>query len=85
MKGDTDKEKTLSEARALVVREYLVKNFKMDDTRVKTLGLGKSSTADAAGVSVLVYPPGFVPEGATPRQTGTPGSTSLNGQVGRGQ
>jgi phospholipid/cholesterol/gamma-HCH transport system substrate-binding protein len=85
MKGDADKEKTLTEARALVVRDYLVKNFKMDDTRVKTLGLGKSSNAETAGISVLVYPSGFVPDGGTTRQLATPGSTSLNGQVGRGQ
>ncbi len=85
MKGDADKEKTLTEARALVVRDYLVKNFKMDDTRVKTLGLGKTTNADTAGVSVLVYPPGFVPEGAATRQAKTPGAANLNSQVGRGQ
>jgi outer membrane protein OmpA-like peptidoglycan-associated protein len=39
----------------MVVRDYLVKNFKMDDTRVKTIGLGKSSDADGAGVAVFVY------------------------------
>lgn len=46
----------VTEARAMVVRDYLVKNFKMDDTRVKTIGLGKSQDADGAGVAVLVYP-----------------------------
>jgi phospholipid/cholesterol/gamma-HCH transport system substrate-binding protein len=56
MKGDSTQEKVLTEARAMVVRDYLVKNFKMDDSRVKTLGLGKSSD-DSAGVKVLVYPP----------------------------
>jgi phospholipid/cholesterol/gamma-HCH transport system substrate-binding protein len=85
MKGDADKEKTLTEARALVVRDYLVKNFKMDDTRVKTLGVGKSGNADAAGVSVLVYPAGFIPEGGTTPQQATPRPASVNGQVGRGQ
>jgi len=33
MKGDTDKDRVLTEARAMVVREYLVENFKFDDTR----------------------------------------------------
>jgi outer membrane protein OmpA-like peptidoglycan-associated protein len=57
-KGDTDQEKVLTEARAMVVRDYLVKNFKMDDTRVKTIGLGKSTDAQGAGVEVLIYPAG---------------------------
>jgi phospholipid/cholesterol/gamma-HCH transport system substrate-binding protein len=54
MKGDGTQEKVLTEARAMVVRDYLVKNFKMDDSRVKTIGLGKTSD-DTAGVAVLVY------------------------------
>jgi phospholipid/cholesterol/gamma-HCH transport system substrate-binding protein len=55
-KGDSAQEKIATEARAMVVRDYLVKNFKMDDTRVKTIGLGKSNDADGAGVAVFVYP-----------------------------
>jgi phospholipid/cholesterol/gamma-HCH transport system substrate-binding protein len=58
MKGDASTEQVLTEARALVVREYLVKNFKMDDTKVKTIGIGKSIDANDAGVSLLIYPPG---------------------------
>jgi phospholipid/cholesterol/gamma-HCH transport system substrate-binding protein len=54
-KGDSIQEKTLTEARAMVVRDYLVKNFKMDDTRVKTIGLGKSTDADGSGVALLIY------------------------------
>lgn len=40
----------------MVVRDYLVKNFEMDDTRVKTIGLGKSPEVNGDGVEVLVYP-----------------------------
>jgi outer membrane protein OmpA-like peptidoglycan-associated protein len=58
MKGDTSEEKVLTEARAMVVRDYLVKHFKMDDTKVKTIGLGKSPDEDAAGISVLIYSAG---------------------------
>jgi phospholipid/cholesterol/gamma-HCH transport system substrate-binding protein len=62
-KGDSAQEKIVTEARAMVVRDYLVKTFKMDDTRVKTIGLGKSTDAGVAGVAVLVYPAGTsVPE-----------------------
>jgi phospholipid/cholesterol/gamma-HCH transport system substrate-binding protein len=57
MKGDSDKERTLTEARAMVVREHLVENFKLDDTRIKTLGLGKTNTPEEAGkLQIIVYP-----------------------------
>jgi outer membrane protein OmpA-like peptidoglycan-associated protein len=57
MKGDADKDKQLSEARAAVVRDYLTKNFKFDDTRLKTLGMGKTPEAgDNGKVEILVYP-----------------------------
>ena len=39
MKGDTDKERLLTQARTMVVRDYLDQHFKLDDTRIKTLGL----------------------------------------------
>jgi outer membrane protein OmpA-like peptidoglycan-associated protein len=59
MKGDADKQKKLSEARAAVVRDYLAKNFKFDDTRLKTLGLGKTAEAgDDGRVEILAYPGG---------------------------
>jgi len=51
--GDSQKDKTLTEARAKVVRDYLVQNFKFDDTRLKVIGLGKSREANK--VEVLVY------------------------------
>lgn len=56
MKGDTDKDRVLAEARALAAREYLVRNFRFDDTRVKTAGLGKTKE-EGSTVAVLVYPP----------------------------
>jgi phospholipid/cholesterol/gamma-HCH transport system substrate-binding protein len=56
-KGDSAKLKALSEARAAVVRGYLVDNFKIDDTRVKTIGLGKAGDASEAGkLEILAYP-----------------------------
>jgi len=59
MKGDTERDRMLTEARAMVVRDYLVQNFKIEDTRVKTIGLGKSAEVNDGGkVDVLVYPPG---------------------------
>ncbi|PWU05472.1 MAG: hypothetical protein C5B51_14510 [Terriglobia bacterium] len=54
-KGDTEKQRALTQARAAVVRDYLADNFKFDDTKVKTLGLGKTD-ADASKLEILVYP-----------------------------
>ena len=54
--GDTEKELVLTRAQAMVVREYLVQNFSLDDTRIKIIGLGKSRTAtDSGKVQVLIY------------------------------
>ena len=50
------------QARAMVIRDYLVNSFKMDDTRFKTLGRGKTTqgTEDPNGaVEILVYAAGI--------------------------
>jgi hypothetical protein len=40
----------------MVVRDYLVKNFRMDDTRLKTLGVGKNPQSGESGlVEILIY------------------------------
>ena len=57
--GDTDKDRELTEAQTMVIRDYLAKTFKFDDTRVKTMGLGKAKgSEDASKVEILVYPAG---------------------------
>ena len=56
-KGDTDKVRVLTEARAKVVRDYLAQNFKLEDTRLKTIGLGKTKDAsDSSKLVILIYP-----------------------------
>jgi hypothetical protein len=60
MAGDSQKDVVLTEARAMVVRDYLVENFGFDDAEVKTLGLGKKNGTDAASwgtIDILIYPP----------------------------
>ena len=47
MKGDSDKMLTLTQAQSTVVRNYLVQNFKLEDSRLKTMGLGKSEQLGA--------------------------------------
>jgi phospholipid/cholesterol/gamma-HCH transport system substrate-binding protein len=60
MSGDTQKDLVLTEARALVVRDYLVGNFGFDGAQLKTFGVGKKNEASGGWgqVEVIVYPPG---------------------------
>jgi len=62
MEGDTKKDQVLTEARAMVVREYLVENFGFDDSQLKTLGMGKqaggSLEADWGSIQILIFPAG---------------------------
>jgi phospholipid/cholesterol/gamma-HCH transport system substrate-binding protein len=62
MAGDTQKDLVLTEARAMVIREYLVENFGFDDSQLKTLGMGKQTgtnlDADWGSIQILIFPPG---------------------------
>jgi phospholipid/cholesterol/gamma-HCH transport system substrate-binding protein len=66
MEGDAQKDLVLTEARAMLVREYLVENFGFDDSQLKTLGLGKQSgatldagrDADWGSIQILIFPVG---------------------------
>jgi len=71
-KGDAQKQRTLTEARNMVVRDYLVNNFGLDDTRIKTLGLGKAQdpSAGEGKLEILVYPEGAKPPAAQSSGTG---------------
>ena len=70
MDGDTQKDLVLSEARAMVIREYLVENFGFDDSQLKTLGVGKQTganpEADWGSIQILIYPAGTEIPAATP-------------------
>ena len=56
-KGDSDKLRELTAARAFVVRDYLVNHFEVDDKRIKTLALGKGKEPDDNGkVEIIIYP-----------------------------
>ena len=58
--GDAQKNLVLAQARAMVVRDYLVNNFSFDDNQLKTLGLGKAEGAGPDSgwgtVEILIYP-----------------------------
>ena len=72
MEGDTQKDLVLTQARAMVIREYLVENFGFDDAQLKTLGMGKQtgSSAGAEGdwgsIQILVFPEGTEMPSAKP-------------------
>ncbi len=58
MKRGSRQDLKLSEARAYEVRKYIVDNYNLDDTRIKTKGLGKQEVSGARpedAVEVLVY------------------------------
>jgi phospholipid/cholesterol/gamma-HCH transport system substrate-binding protein len=84
--GDSQKELVLTEARAMVVREYLVENFGFDDRYLKTLGMGKQTSpdSDARGgtVQIVIYPAGTEtpPEKRTSVGKSSSNATSLPGQ-----
>ena len=59
MKGDSGKNKVLMQARTMVVREYLVQNFKLNDTHLVTIGMGESKeSGDSGKIEILIYPVG---------------------------
>jgi outer membrane protein OmpA-like peptidoglycan-associated protein len=70
MDGDTQKDLVLTQARAMVIREYLVENFGFDDSQLKTLGQGKQAganlDADWGSIQILIYPAGTEIPAATP-------------------
>jgi outer membrane protein OmpA-like peptidoglycan-associated protein len=56
--GDHEQNLILSQARAMVVRQYLAENFKLDDTRIKTKGLGEEGSGRISKnvpLEILVY------------------------------
>jgi phospholipid/cholesterol/gamma-HCH transport system substrate-binding protein len=78
--GDAQDKLVLTQARATVVRDYLVKHFGFKDDRLKTIGKGKQSEGgsdkDGGSIQILVYPEGAeVPtskqasSGAAPKAT----------------
>jgi phospholipid/cholesterol/gamma-HCH transport system substrate-binding protein len=59
MKGDSAKNKVLMQARTMVVREYLVQSYKLDDTHLVTIVMGESNEGgDSGRVEILIYPVG---------------------------
>jgi phospholipid/cholesterol/gamma-HCH transport system substrate-binding protein len=62
MTGEAQKDLVLTQARATIIRAYLIDNFGFDDTQLKTLGGGKKINAGAdsgwGAIEIIVYPAG---------------------------
>jgi phospholipid/cholesterol/gamma-HCH transport system substrate-binding protein len=59
--GDSDSQTVLAQGRAMVVRQYLVDHYGFDDTKLKTVAIGKSedkSDGNWGLVKVVIYPVG---------------------------
>lgn len=70
--GDSDQQRTLTQTQSMIVRDYLVQGFAIDDTRIKTSGLGKTRVPGETGqVRVLVYS-----QGAAVKTSQKPATTS---------
>jgi phospholipid/cholesterol/gamma-HCH transport system substrate-binding protein len=79
MDGDTQKDLVLTQARAMLVREYLVENFGFDDSVLKTLGNGKQPganlEADWGSIQILIFPAGTVIPAVKPAQAANSSAT----------
>ena len=57
MKGDSEDNLVLTQAQSMVIRDYLAENFRLDDTRIRTLPLGKTARIpEGSQIEVMVYP-----------------------------
>jgi phospholipid/cholesterol/gamma-HCH transport system substrate-binding protein len=85
MDGDAQKDLVLTEARAMVIREYLVENFGFDDSQLRTLGMGKQAganpNADWGSIQILIYPAGSKIPVDKPAPVATSSTTGVEGPV----
>ena len=79
MEGDAQKDLLLSQARAMVVRKFLVENFGFDDRHLKTFRMGKQKGAilddDGGSILILIFPAGTEIPSDKPAPVGSATST----------
>jgi phospholipid/cholesterol/gamma-HCH transport system substrate-binding protein len=76
--GDTEKDLVLTQARAAVIRAYLVGNYGFDDSQLKILGMGKKVSAAATPADAA---PGSAPVTAAPVPTKSVAPLSPWGEI----
>jgi len=85
--GDSKKDTVLTQARAMVIRDYLVQHFGFDDSQLKTMGVGKQigSGGDPDGsIQILIFPMGTAIPPDKPA-TGADSSASNSGKPVQGR
>jgi len=86
MEGDAQKDLSLTQARAVVVRKFLVENFGFDDSHLKTLGMGKQKgegqDADWGSIQILIFPTGTEMPADKPAPVGSASSTDVRRPAG---
>jgi phospholipid/cholesterol/gamma-HCH transport system substrate-binding protein len=62
LEGDSKKDTVLTQARAMVIRDYLVQHFGFDDSQLKTMAVGKQAgsggDAEWGTIQILIFPQG---------------------------
>jgi len=81
--GDAQKDLALTQARAAVIRAYLVANFGFDDTQLKILGMGKkiNAAADSATPAAATTTTDASTGAAAPAPTKASAPESLWGEI----
>jgi phospholipid/cholesterol/gamma-HCH transport system substrate-binding protein len=86
MEGDAQKDLLLTQARAMVVRKFLVENFGFDDSHLKTMGMGKQKGADLdddwGSIQILIFPTGTEIPADKPAPVGSASSTDAHQPAG---
>jgi phospholipid/cholesterol/gamma-HCH transport system substrate-binding protein len=87
LEGDSKKDSELTQARAMVIRDYLVQHFGFDDSQLKTMAVGKQvvsgGDAEWGNIQILIFPPGTpIPPDKT--ATAADSSASNSGKLVQG-
>ena len=88
LEGDSKKDTVLTQARAMVIRDYLVQHFGFDDSQLKTMAVGKQAgsggDAEWGTIQILIFPMGTAIPPDKPA-TGADSSASNSGKPVQGR
>jgi phospholipid/cholesterol/gamma-HCH transport system substrate-binding protein len=79
--GDTEKDLVLTQARAAVIRAYLVGNYGFDDSQLKILGVGKKIEATSTPADAAITAPSAAQVTAAPVPTKASAPVSAWGEI----
>jgi phospholipid/cholesterol/gamma-HCH transport system substrate-binding protein len=79
--GDTEKDLVLTQARAAIIRAYLVGNYGFDDSQLKILGMGKKVEATSTPADAAITAPSAAQVTAAPVPTKASAPVSAWGEI----